>query len=240
MKLVIELIFIAILIICLWSGYKKGLVMTLGSILIIIVSLFVGDLLSDTFSHEPVAVLRPFVAGYMEGVDGAIETSLDEVMGDTSDMLSIEDIIELHPEITHDLCRLSFEKLGVFPTTAEVMATEALELHEQGGYTISSAIVEIMCSKLTYYIGFILFFAITVILLTVLGNLSNISFKIPNMDKLNTIGGAVSGIVVGFLFCAVLAWVLKFAGAILPEETMEGVFTSMFLKFDTLSKYLSI
>ena len=240
MKLVLELLFIAILIICTWGGYKKGLVMTLGSILIIVISLFVGDLLSDTFSHEPVSVLRPFVAGYMEGENGAIETSFDEVRGNGTDVLSIEDTIELHPEISFDLCRLSFEKLGVFPTTAEAMAEEASGLYAQGGITVSTAIVEVMCNKLTYYIGFILFFAIAVILLTVLGNISNVSFKIPDADKLNTIGGALSGVVVGFLFCALLAWILKFAGSILPEEAMEGAITSMFMKLDTLSKYLSI
>lgn len=239
MKLVIELAFIVIFVVAVWSGYKKGLVMTLGSIFIIIVSLFVGDLFSDTFAHEAIPAVRPFVAGYMEGAEGSIEKALSEVAGDTSDLLSTDDIVESRPGITLDLCRLSYQDLGVYSSSAEQMAEEAVALHEQGGITITASIVEIMCQKLTYYLGFILFFAVTVILLTVLGNISNLSFKIPEMDLLNTIGGAAAGLVVGYLFCAFAAWALKFTGAVLPTDELGGL-AKIFINADTLSKYLSI
>jgi hypothetical protein len=240
MKVVIELIFIVILIVSVWSGYKKGLVMTFGSILIIIISLFVGDLLSDTFSHEAIPVFKPFITGYMDGENGAIEESLAEVTGGTSELLSADDIVERRPELKAELCKLSYMTLGVYSSSAEIMAQEALAHYEHTGSTISTSIVEIMCEKLTYYIGFILFFALSVILLTVLGNISNLSFKIPNHEKINTYGGAVAGLLVGFMFCALAAWVVKFTGMLLPEDDLGNLFAKLFVKMDTFSGFLSI
>ncbi|MDR0952362.1 MAG: CvpA family protein [Oscillospiraceae bacterium] len=239
MKLLIELVFIAIIIACVWGGYKKGLVMTVGSILIIVVSLFAGDLLSDTFSSMATPMLRPFVSGYMEGADGAIELALTEVSGTASEILSEEDIIGGDADKAVEIARLSYLNMGIYAATSEQMAQEAYEQYELSGRTLSYSIIEVMCAKLTYYVCFILFFAVVLILLTVLGNITNLSFKIPNMDKLNMIGGAVLGLAVAFAFCCVLAWILKFTGKLLPEEQL-GSLSKYFVKMNFLSKYLSI
>lgn len=240
MKVLIELVFIAILAISVWSGYKKGLVMTVGSILIIIISLFVGDLLSDTFSHEAVTALRPFVAGYMEGNEGAVPSALAEISGGVTETLSTDDFIELRPELEVELCRQSYINMGIYSSAAKKMAEQAVTYHQQANGSISASIVEIMCENFAYYLGFILFFAISVILLTVLGNISNLSFKIPNADKLNTLGGAVSGFVVGFLFCSFAAWILRFTGMLLPEDEVGILFSKLFVSMDMFSSFLSI
>lgn len=240
MKYVVELIFIAILIASIWNGYKKGLVMALGSILIIIVSLFVGDLLSDTFSHEASPVVQPFIAGYMEGSEGAIEKSFAEIAGESAGTISMEDTLELHPEYKPKIAEQSFIKLGIYRSSAAKMAEEALQLSEQNSLTLSAAIVSVMCDNVTYYIGFILFFAITIILLTVLGNISNLSFKLPNMEKLSAIGGAVAGFFTGIMFCSLTAWILKFTGALLLEEDAAGLLAKLFVKMNIFSGFLSI
>lgn len=240
MKIVVELIFVAILVACVWAGYKKGLVMTFGSILMIIISLFVGDLLSDTFSHEAVPVIHPFVAGYMEGSEGVMNEALVEVIGTSgTGTLSFDDAIAQHPEASEEFCKLSFMKLGVYESSAQAMAQETIAISEQTSSSLSASVVNVMCDKITYYLGFILFFAVTIILLTVLGNITNLSFKLPHMDKLNTIGGAVGGFVTGLMFCFLVAWILKFTGAFLPQEDL-GILARMFVGMNTYSHFLSI
>ena len=63
MKIAVELLLILVLLLSVYSGYKKGLVMCIGAILAIILSLYMGNLLSDTFSHEAIPVVRPFSSG---------------------------------------------------------------------------------------------------------------------------------------------------------------------------------
>ena len=52
MTKLIDLLLIAVIIICAWAGYKKGMIMGIGSILVIVVSLYGGNLLSTAFSYE--------------------------------------------------------------------------------------------------------------------------------------------------------------------------------------------
>lgn len=241
MKTVLEVIFIAILISCTWSGYKKGLIMTAGSILVIIISLFVGDLLSDTFSHEAISVVQPFVSGYMEGSEGAISEALSETMGTEIGVggLSADDTIAQHPEKAAEFCKLSYMKLGIYGSTADVMAQQAVELFDTTSQSMSDCIVEVMCDNLTYYVGFILFFTISAILLTVVGNITNLSFKIPYIGRLDSALGAATGVVVGIMFCLLAGWILKFTGLLFPEDEI-GTVASLFAGMDTYSRFLSI
>ena len=59
--IVIDLVLLAILIICVWSGYRKGFIIGIANLLGIVVSLYAAVLVSGAFSYDVVPVLRPFV-----------------------------------------------------------------------------------------------------------------------------------------------------------------------------------
>ena len=66
MKAVLSLLFLSILIFCVWSGYKKGLVMGIFSLIAFVVSVYGANLLSQTYSGEVIDALRPFASGFVE------------------------------------------------------------------------------------------------------------------------------------------------------------------------------
>ena len=241
MRLVFELILLVIVLFCAWNGYKKGLVMCIGTLLALILSLYVGDLMGDTFSTTVKPVLRPFVSGYMDGSEGVISENLTELLGADGAGLSIDEALSRHPEIRQELGVASFKAIGIYDSAAEEMAEHALALTDENGMPLSSAIVDVACLSIAYVMIFILFFLLTVIILTVLGNLFNLSFKIPEKEKLNTIGGAVAGAFTGIILCMLITWALRFCGALLPEETMtRTLFTALFLKLNFMPLLLSI
>jgi Colicin V production protein. len=240
MRFVIEILLLFVILLCIWNGYKKGFVMCIGGILAIIVSLYVGDLLADTFTSAVTPAVHPFVSGYMDGTEGKINATLSDLLGSGS-QLSIEDAIKANPDIKTELCEKSFEKVGIYSSTAKVMAKDAISYETETGSTLSEAIIDETCNYFTYFIIFLIFFAITLIILTVLGNILNLSFKIPEMDKLNDIGGIASGAVTGLMFCAIIVWALKFSGLLFPEAQMKHtLITALFLKMNLLSHCLSI
>lgn len=241
MNIIIEILLLIILLVCIWTGYKKGLVMCIGTILAIIISLYVGDLLADTFSPALRPVARPFVSGYLDGTEGVVNSSLSALLNGNSAGLSVEDAIKQNPGIRQELCQKSYQKVGINEAAAKQMAARAVSKADKDSVTLQSAIVDVMCSDFTYLIGFLVFFLLSMIILTVIANLVNLNLKIPGNERLNRIGGIIAGAATGLIFCFIAGWALRFCGGFLPESGMKYTFlTSFFVHFNFMSLFLSI
>ncbi len=244
MRVVIDLIFVAILVICGWAGYKKGIIMGIGGLVVIIISLYGGHLLSTTFSYEVIPALRPFISGYLEN---DIETNLYEQLGYEPDEngnydveLSVTDLFEQNPDLRLAVIKSAYTDVGVYDATAERLAQEALEYSETNNVSVTTSAVQVFCERVTYYLGVILGFVLIAILLTVLGNILNLSFRFPCLDIINEIGGTIIGVITGVCFCAILAWAFRFTGKIFPEDTLESTtIASWFLERDYVYRWLN-
>lgn len=89
MKAVLSLLFLSILIFCVWSGYKKGLVMGIFSLIAFVVSVYGANLLSQTYSGEVIDALRPFASGFVEV--NVVDKTVRPAMGIDSTNLSVKD-----------------------------------------------------------------------------------------------------------------------------------------------------
>ena len=213
MKAIIDLVLLGILILCVWAGYKKGLLMGIAGILCIVISVYGANLLSNAFSYD----------GW-EDYD-----------------LTAEDLLAQYPERKAEFCTACFRAVGVSSPAAEHLADKAIAYAEDNGGTVTNAVVHTLSSTISYVMCFTLAFLLILIVLTVIGNLPNLSYKLPNLDLVNDIGGAVLGLVRGLLFCALLVWLLKFLGIILGQDTLaDSTLGGWLLKRDFFFKYLGI
>lgn len=239
MKVILTLLFLGIILFCGWTGYKKGMIMGVGSLLIFIVSVYFANLLSTTFSGEVIDALRPFASGYVETeiVDKVVRPALGIDMTN----LSVTDFLAQNPGKEEQFCRLIFENMGIYETAADQMAHESLLYSQQFGWGIEDSAVEILCIRVAYAAGFVLAFTMIIIILTAIANIPNLSFKIPGFDTLNDISGAILGIAQGFCLCLFIAWGLKFTGIIISQEVLADTgLVSWFMSRTVLVNILGI
>lgn len=241
MRTVIDLVLLGILIISVWNGYKKGIIMGIGGILCIIVSIYGANLLANTFSYDVVPALRPFANGYIENIIGGNDSVVIKNMGWEGQDQSPEDLLAANPGRREEFCKECYIVLGIDESAAAVMAQRAVTYSLETASPIRSAVGQILCEVVSYVGCFILAFLIILIILTVIGNLPNLSYKLPRLDLLNDILGSLLGLVTGFMFCVILVWALKFFGLILGKATLSSTrLGGMLLRKDYLLKYLGI
>lgn len=241
MKAILNLTLIIILLLCAWSGFKKGLIPAIVSLLVLVISLYGANLLSKTYSYEVIDALRPFASGYLETQVNKEVRPQFSIAGTEVGALSVNDYLTAHPEDAQSFCAATFRSIGVSEDIALSLADESLRYSSAQEVTIDEAMVEILCRRLSYIAGVVLAFLLLLIILTVLQNLPNLSFKIPGMDTLNDVGGLVCGAVQGLCFCLLLAFLFKFTGLLLPQEQLADSFLlSWFMKIEPVSSLLGI
>ncbi len=237
MKAVIDIILILILALCTWNGYKQGLVGGVAGILAIIISLLGASIASAAYSHEVIPAIEPFVSGYLDSHRN--RDTILERMGYGSSDLSLEDILEQDSSLRYDYAYESLTDLGLYEKRAERMAGEAVALAEESGESMTDAIVSVLCSTITSVGTMVVAFLLVLILLVAVASIGNLSFRLPNMESVDEIGGAVLGFGKGFLYCVLLCWVLSFLGIVIGKTTMaHTTLARFFLLFDSLTNSL--
>ena len=129
----------------------------------------------------------------------------------------------------------------VYSGTAKRMAAQAVAKADNEKVSLQSAITDVMCSDFTYLVSFLIFFLLSMIIITVIVNIVNLNLRIPGNERLNRVGGLIAGAGVGAMFCFVVGWALRFGGAFLPESELGHTVLSMFfIRLNFLQYFLSV
>ena len=241
MKLAIDILILIILIHGAWSGYKKGLIMGVAGALVLMVAVYGANLLASTFAYDVVPALKPFAGGYVEGQIDAEGGVLETLEWENEENYSLEDLLAQHEDEKDQFAAVCYENLGIAPAAAAVMAESAVEMAEEEDLPLVDAVTNELCRRVSYVGCFILAFLMIAIVLTVVINLPNLSYKIPHLDLVNDIAGTLIGIATAAAYAAVLVWALKFLGMIIGEGILaESTLGGWFLEKDFLAKFLGI
>ncbi len=218
MRLIIDVILLIIVALCTWNGYRKGLIGGVAGILAVILALFGGSLLSSAYAHEVIPALEPFVDGYVDSQKS--RDAMLEKLGYAHSELSLEDVLEQDSSLRYDYAYESLKDIGFYNKRAEDLADRAVAYSDDNGVNMTTAVVAVLCDTISYVGGLVLGFLLILILIVAIGNVGNLSLRLPNMELLDEIGGAVLGFVKGFLYCVLLCWLLSFFGALIGKETL--------------------
>ena len=237
MKMIIDIVLLLIIALCTWSGYRRGLVGGVAGILAIIIALFGGSMLSSAYAGEVIPALEPFVSGYVDSQQ--TREDVLETLGYGDSDKSLADILAEDPSLRYDYAYECMGVVGFSDRRAEELANKAVRVADENGIGMTDAVVNVLCDTITYVGGLLLAFLLILIFLIAVANIGNLSFRLPNMENLDEIGGAVLGFVRGFLYCVLLSWLLSFFGLVIGKETLEDTtLARFFLSFEFITRGL--
>ena len=225
-RLILDIVLLVIVALCTWTGYRKGLIAGIAGILAVIIALFGGSLLSSAYSREVVPVLEPFVDGYIDSQNTRDEI-LEKLNYGYSD-LSLEDILARDSSLRYNYAEECMKTVGIYQDRAEEMARTAVDYADRNGVSMTDAVVTVLCNTASFVGGLTVAFLLILILLVAIGNIGNLSFRLPSLELVDEIGGAVLGFVKGFLYCVLLCWLLSFLGLIIGKDTLESTTLAQF------------
>ena len=129
MKIVLTVVLAAIFLAAVWSGYRRGLILSAAQLAAIVVALYGAALLAGLFSDRLLPVAEPFAGGYFEGQLDVVATELP----DNDAGLSGEDWVAAHPDTAQEYAEQCFAAAGVAGRPAQRMARAALAMRDEQG-----------------------------------------------------------------------------------------------------------
>ncbi len=227
MKIILDAVLLIIVTLCIWDGYKRGLVGGIAGILAIVIALLAGDYLSESYASEAIPVLEPFVDGYVDSQN--TRDSVLEQMGYGGTELSLEDVLATDSSLRYDYALLCMEEIGFHEQRAVDLAEITVWYADQNDVNMTEAVIVTLCDTITHVLGLALCFILILILLTALMNIGNLVFCLPeSLELLDELGGAVLGFVKAFLYCILICWLLSFLGIMIGKDTLDGTLLARF------------
>lgn len=225
--ILIDLLILLILGFCIWQGYRKGLILTVGGVIIIFISAIFACLAASSYAQPLSESLYPIMRW-------VADDTIEEVTRGKGRLSEINDRRTL-TEITED----TYEKLGIHSTEADKMVDMALDAMSEAETKVQDAIAGTLLYAFSYMLlcvfGFVLFMVGFTLLLHFIASV----VKLPVLNRLDKVGGLACGLLYGLLIVSAIGWGARFLGIIIdPDILSRTVFLKLFMNVNLLSGIL--
>jgi hypothetical protein len=210
----VDIILLLILLVFMLSGYRKGLILSLCSLLILVVSCLGAAIAQQALTPKVSAYLEPQVTAYVselleEQVADSTNAAISESSGVTigGQTVSLEELMEL----------LQRFGLDAETTVQDTVSAVSDPLVETAAEAVSAAITEALA-------GLLIFLAVFLIVFLLLRSLElglNTVDRLPVIHTLNHLSGGLIGLISGAFLLTVGMAVLVQSGAV-TETTFQG------------------
>ena len=237
MKLILNLALLLILILCVWGGFKKGLIRSAAGLVVIIFALVVSNVFASSYSRELVPAINPFVGGYIDS-DATTQKVLEK-LGYGESEYSLTDILAQDTSLRYDYAYETIREIGFYKDVADELASDSVTYADRNEVSMTDAVITIVCNTIAYVGCITIAFIMILILMTAILDLFNLEFRLPNIEIIDEVGGSALGLIEGFLYCVLLCWVLGFMGLIIGTETADKTaLVRFFLAFRFITRTL--
>lgn len=220
MTYIIDIAIILVLAFFAWRGAKKGLILTLFSLLAVFVAFFGARAVASNFSQPVADILRPSIQHSIDGVltgqtpdsdlgpdaDASPSADIPALPGynpqedDPSENFTIQEVLDLIGESE------LFSGLRVF--LEEAVEEQVLEVTTTAAAAVAAYLAQLVANALLFGASFLLILLVWFLVSRAL----DLTFRLPILSAVNTVGGLLIGLVKGILLMLVVVWLARLAG----------------------------
>lgn len=205
---------VAILALFVWRGWKKGLLLSLCGLAVVVVSFLGAGFIADTLDSPLADAITPKLE---EAINEQLALHYDDLSGDSP----------------LDTLR---EQGGLFSWAADAVEDAQESAVGSAIGDLAAKAAGLLATAIAYRVIFALAFLLLFILLTVLLHALNVVARLPGLNFCNELGGGLIGLLKGVIVLyVVIACLRLFSGLITPEVEENTYVLKIFLRFDPVS-----
>ncbi len=224
-----DLLALLVLGFCIWQGYRKGLVLMVISVVIIILSVWGASTIASKYSEQFSEKLQPLLSWVSED-------PMDKAARGKGNVNNITDQTALR-----EIAQETFVNMGISEKRAVTLTGLVFEGMGKPDMTFRKSVSSVFMSSISYVILAVFGFIVLMILLTLVMHFIAAVFKLPVLKTLDSVGGAALGLLFGMLILAVFGWALQFTGALIPQEVISKTWImKLFSNWGIISGMLSL
>ena len=206
---IIDITVAAVLVGFVIYGGSRGLVRSLAGLVAVVIALVGAGIAAATFTPPAAEYVTPLIAEKIEErVEEAVASRTDEVQMpevEVAEDLSVGELLALQG--------LDEEVRGQLSEQAETAMRDT-------GAAVVEAVVESVAYSFIYGALYILVFLLLILLVHVLIGAMDLVMKLPGLNLLNALGGALVGVIEGALLLFLAVWVLRRLGVSFETEAL--------------------
>ena len=215
---IIDVIMAVVLIAAVIYGAHRGLFRALAGLAVVIVALVGAAIIANTLAAPAARLVTPLIREQIETkVDEAMARQSQEVQmpeEDVDEGFAIEDLLAL---------------MGLDEDVRNSLASQTQEKIQDTGVSLVMAVVESLAQSILYAALFLVSFVGLTILL-----------QLPGLHLVNSLGGAVIGLIEGALVLFLAIWVLRRFGVSFETDTVSATHILRFFATHTPLSALSL
>ena len=209
-------------------GASRGLLLSLCGLVAVLVAFIGAGVLAGALS--------PKVADWLEPrFSSAIEERLDQELAEAP-LPDLEDGPQDGDIPLAEILNI-LKEMGFYQSAVDAVNDAVAQGMTEAAADAAAAVAASIAGTVAYTILFVVFFVLILIAWTLVSHGLDLVARLPGLHFLNKTGGALLGLVKGCAILFLCAWVLRFLGMLIPEETVEQ---TRLLKFFMTANPLSL
>jgi hypothetical protein len=215
---IFDIIIVLVLVLFAWRGAKRGLILTLCSLLALFVAYFGAQAVAASFAQPVAGIIRPSIQASITevlagqtpedtgDVSGSADDGQDEEEADSSADFTLQQIL--------DLLRASERFAGLTDYLEDAIEEKTLEVTTTAAAAVANYLSLVMARAVLFGLSYVLILVVWFLVSRAL----DIAFKLPILSAVNAVGGVIFGLLKGVLILLVLVWLARLAGIITDDN----------------------